>query len=71
VNDKGVPVVKKRAILDQWQVSYYEEFNDVLFPNGQLHSEIKNLAEFVEKSNQGKGFRREVSHFDFSFFMCR
>lgn len=60
MNDKGVPVLKKRTILEQWQVSYYEEFEDVLFPNGQVHGEIKALADFVEKSSQGKGFRREV-----------
>jgi len=29
VNDKGIPVVRKRVVLDQWQISFYEEFDEV------------------------------------------
>lgn len=60
MNDKGVPVVKKRVVHDQWQVSYYEEFDAILFPNGSANAEIEKLIEFVNKKNVGAGFRREI-----------
>ncbi|MFP5385627.1 MAG: bifunctional proline dehydrogenase/L-glutamate gamma-semialdehyde dehydrogenase [Bacteriovoracia bacterium] len=60
MNDKGVPVVKKRVVHDQWQVSFYEEFDAVLFPEGQLRREVSELIEFVTKKRIGQGFRREV-----------
>jgi RHH-type proline utilization regulon transcriptional repressor/proline dehydrogenase/delta 1-pyrroline-5-carboxylate dehydrogenase len=60
VNDKGIPFVKKRVIHNQWQVSYYEEFEDLLFPEGVIRSEINQLLEFVVQRNFGHGFRREV-----------
>ena len=60
MNDKGIPFVKKRVIHNQWQVSYYEEFEDLLFPEGVIRSEINQLLEFVVQRNFGHGFRREV-----------
>lgn len=60
MNDKGVPFVKKRVVSDQWQVSYYEEFDAVLFPEGKLHEDIEGLIQFVAKTSSGGGFRREV-----------
>ena len=60
MNVIGVPAIKKRVIQEQWQVSFYEEFESVLFPAGALASEVGLLIEFVSKNNVGKGFRREV-----------
>jgi RHH-type proline utilization regulon transcriptional repressor/proline dehydrogenase/delta 1-pyrroline-5-carboxylate dehydrogenase len=60
VNDKGVPVVKKRVVHDQWQIAYYEEFESLLVPNGVVTAEIENLIAFVAKKNVGAGFRREI-----------
>ncbi|WP_408096458.1 proline dehydrogenase family protein [Peredibacter sp. HCB2-198] len=59
MNLKGVPVVKKR-VVGQWQISFYEEFDSVLFPGGNLHSEVEVLISFVTKKGFGSGFRREV-----------
>lgn len=58
--DKGVPFVKKRVVQGDWQVSYYEEFDSVLFPHGQVAHAINRLIEFVHAKNIGQGFRREV-----------
>lgn len=60
MSDKGVPVVKKRVVLVDWQVSYYEEFTDLIFPEGKLHKDIEELIRFSVESKQGPGFRREV-----------
>ncbi len=60
MNDKGIPVVRKRVVLDQWQVSFYEEFDSILFPDGILHGDIDQLIQFVMRRNSGSGFRREV-----------
>ena len=60
MNDKGIPVVRKRVVLDQWQISFYEEFDSILFPEGKLHGDIDRLIQFVTKRNSGSGFRREV-----------
>lgn len=59
MDNVGVPVVKKRVVGD-WQVSFYEEFESVLFPNNHLHSNIESLISFVHKKTSGAGFRREV-----------
>lgn len=60
MNDKGVPVVKKRVIHGEWQVSYYEEFESILFPDNSAHSDVDKLIQFVTKKNIGQGFRREI-----------
>ena len=59
MKDIGVPVVKKR-FAHQWQISYYEEFDAILFPQGELHQEVDSLISFVVKKGVGSGFRREV-----------
>jgi RHH-type proline utilization regulon transcriptional repressor/proline dehydrogenase/delta 1-pyrroline-5-carboxylate dehydrogenase len=59
VTDKGIPVVKKRVVLDTWQISSYAEFDHVLFPEDKLHPEFSRLIEFAQNSNSA-GFRREV-----------
>ena len=59
MNNVGVPVVKKRSV-DQWQVSYYEEFESVLFPAGNLHHDLEFLISFVLRKGGVQGFRREV-----------
>lgn len=58
--DKGVPVVKKRVVQNDWQVSFYEEFETVLFKDNGIHLEAEKLIEFVTQKNIGHGFRREV-----------
>ena len=60
MNDKGVPTVKKRVVHDQWQVSFYDEFDSVLFPDGNLRPEVESLISFVSNNKIGSGFRREV-----------
>lgn len=58
--DKGVPFVKKRIVQNDWRISFYEEFESVLFKDGDLHPEILKLIEFVSRKNIGHGFRREA-----------
>lgn len=60
MNSKGVPVVKKRVVQSDWQVSYYEEFDHILFKNGEAHAELMKLISFVQEKKTGHGFRREV-----------
>jgi RHH-type transcriptional regulator, proline utilization regulon repressor / proline dehydrogenase / delta 1-pyrroline-5-carboxylate dehydrogenase len=60
VLDKGVPFVKKRVVFGDWQVSYYEEFDSVLFKNGEINQAVAKLIEFSTHRNSGLGFRREV-----------
>lgn len=59
MDNVGVPVVKKRSV-DQWQVSFYEEFESVLFPGGALHRDLEFLISFVLRKGGVQGFRREV-----------
>lgn len=58
--DKGVPFVKKRIVHNEWRVSFYEEFESVLFPENNTHAEIEKLIDFAQKRNIGHGFRREI-----------
>ena len=60
MNDKGVPVVKKRVLLSDWQISYYEEFGSVLFSDGNVCPEVTRLIEFAQQKKIGQGFRREI-----------
>ena len=60
MNDKGIPVVKKRVVQDDWQVSFYDEFEAVLFPAGKLHKKLEQLIDFTVNRKVGSGFRREV-----------
>jgi len=60
VFDKGVPFVKKRIVHNEWRVSFYEEFESVLFPENNTHAEIEKLIDFAQKRNIGQGFRREI-----------
>jgi RHH-type proline utilization regulon transcriptional repressor/proline dehydrogenase/delta 1-pyrroline-5-carboxylate dehydrogenase len=67
VLDKGVPFVKKRVLQSQWQVSYYEEFERILFHEGALRAQIQKLIDFAQNRNIGQGFRREVVLEGFAF----
>jgi RHH-type proline utilization regulon transcriptional repressor/proline dehydrogenase/delta 1-pyrroline-5-carboxylate dehydrogenase len=67
VNDKGIPGIKKRIVHGDWQVSIYEEFEDILFPDGKLRTEIEALIKFVTEKNIGTGFRREAVIDSFPF----
>jgi RHH-type proline utilization regulon transcriptional repressor/proline dehydrogenase/delta 1-pyrroline-5-carboxylate dehydrogenase len=60
VNNKGVPVVKKRVVHVEWQVYFYEEFESMLFPQDTVSAEIEKLINFVIKNSTGSGFRREI-----------
>lgn len=60
MNDKGVPVVIKRVVQANWQVSFYEEFDSFLFDGGQAKKEIVDLIRFVDAKNPSQGFRREI-----------
>ena len=55
----GVPVVKTR-VLGDWLISYYEEFESLLFPNNNLHPEIEAIKSYSITHNLSKGFRREA-----------
>jgi RHH-type proline utilization regulon transcriptional repressor/proline dehydrogenase/delta 1-pyrroline-5-carboxylate dehydrogenase len=57
---KGIPFVKKRVLNGRWQISYYEEFENELFPSGNLGQEIQRLIDFAEAQDLSHGFRREV-----------
>lgn len=61
VNSVGIPVVRSRVVFEDWQVSFYEEFEGLLFPQGSLHSELKELIEFAKDERIGVGFRREIT----------
>lgn len=56
----GVPVIKKRVSKVQWMVSFYEEFEFLIFNEEELHPDIHALIEFAESQSIAKGFRREV-----------
>ncbi len=66
MSDKGIPVVKRRVISEDWQVSYYEEFEALIFPAGKLNPLFQELIDF-SVTNQTYGFRREVVINEFPF----
>lgn len=63
----GVLLVRKRVINSEWQISFYEEFESLLFPAGDLHSELKELLKVSQTLKLGSGFRREVVIEQFPF----
>jgi RHH-type proline utilization regulon transcriptional repressor/proline dehydrogenase/delta 1-pyrroline-5-carboxylate dehydrogenase len=67
LNNVGVPNVKKRIVNENWQISFYSEFEDILFPSGGPRPEIEKLIQFTEQLNYGKGFRREITIAAFPF----
>lgn len=69
MDNVGVPVVKKRISLEQWQISFYEEFEMLIFKDQELHPALKRLIDFTLSENISKGFRREIS-VDSYPFLC-
>ena len=67
MSSTAVLVVRKRVINNEWQVSFYEEFENLIFSNGDLHPSIKELVKISERLKQGSGFRREVVINEFPF----
>ncbi len=67
MSTKGVPFVKKRVVHNLWQISFYDEFEFILFPEGQLHNEIDQLINLIANKNLGAGFRREIILSGFPF----
>lgn len=59
MKDAGIPIVKK-LVTGQWQVSFYEEFESVLIPEGRVHEKIERLISFGHLSKISTGFRREI-----------
>lgn len=55
----GIPVIKKR-VSDDWNISFYEEFEALFYSAGRLHQEISALINFSLKQGISKGFRREI-----------
>jgi RHH-type proline utilization regulon transcriptional repressor/proline dehydrogenase/delta 1-pyrroline-5-carboxylate dehydrogenase len=55
----GVPVVKKK-LAHEWMISFYEEFETLVFYNAELHPAFLQLIQFAQANNQATGFRREV-----------
>lgn len=65
----GVPVVKK-IVSNEWMISFYEEFEPLIFSQNTLHSEIQSLVNFSVSQNLPKGFRREIVIDSFPFLVA-
>ncbi len=59
VADVGVPVVVRKVSKD-WSISYYFEFESLLFNSEGPHHKICDLTEFTDVQKLAKGFRREI-----------
>ncbi len=59
MKSSGVPVVVRRVVSEDWQVSYYEEFESLIFDQGKLGSGFQELIDFALSEKTGS-FRREV-----------
>jgi RHH-type proline utilization regulon transcriptional repressor/proline dehydrogenase/delta 1-pyrroline-5-carboxylate dehydrogenase len=59
VLSSGVPVVVKRVVSEEWQVSYYDEFYELIFDNHHLRAPFQELINFALAEKTGS-FRREV-----------
>lgn len=59
MKSSGIPVVVKRVVSEEWQVSFYEEFQDLIFSGEKLRPEFQELITFALTENTGS-FRREV-----------
>ncbi|MFL5783247.1 MAG: proline dehydrogenase family protein, partial [Bacteriovoracaceae bacterium] len=59
MKSSGFPVVIKRVVSEEWQISYYEEFQDQIFEGQKLRAEFQELIEFALSERSGS-FRREV-----------
>ena len=59
MSESGIPVIVRGRALEQWQVSYYKEFSELIFPGGKLQEKILELIDFAEATHP-HGFRREV-----------
>lgn len=55
----GVPVVKK-VVSNDWMISFYEEFESLIFNQNVVHADVQALIHFTQTQNLSKGFRREV-----------
>ncbi len=55
----GIPVVKKK-VSHNWTISFYEEFEALIFSEEDLHHEIRSLIKYCDSQAQMKGFRREI-----------
>lgn len=60
MDNVGIPVVKKKLLANRWQISYYEEFESILFNGADIHPDLGRLIDFAQSLSSGKGFRREV-----------
>lgn len=65
----GVPVVRKKISQD-WMISYYEEFESVLFPEGKMILSLSELIGFALSRRQPNAFRREVVAQGFPFLVA-
>lgn len=57
--DVGVPVVLRKVSKD-WSISFYSEFESLLFNSNGLHQKIFELIDFSNSQKLAKGFRREI-----------
>ena len=55
----GVPVVVRRVVLGDWQVSFYEEFLPQIFDGTELRAPFRELVDFAA-TEKTASFRREV-----------
>lgn len=56
----GIPVLRKKSYSSKWMISYYDEFERLLFPDSNLCPEIINIINFSEKTEYVANFRREI-----------
>jgi RHH-type proline utilization regulon transcriptional repressor/proline dehydrogenase/delta 1-pyrroline-5-carboxylate dehydrogenase len=67
VGSSGILVTRSRVVNLEWQVSYYEEFASLLFPNDEAHPLIIELIKTTQALNLGAGLRREIVIHEFPF----
>jgi RHH-type proline utilization regulon transcriptional repressor/proline dehydrogenase/delta 1-pyrroline-5-carboxylate dehydrogenase len=68
--NNGIPVVLKRAVEGDWQISFYEEFEGLLLSGDKLAQQLTQILTFVQEKRIGKGFRREVTIQNFPFLVA-
>lgn len=72
LNAVSIPeVVRKEcsSLGETWGVQFYQEFGDILFPQGHLHRKILALLDLIIQKRTGHGQRHEVV-IDLFPFLC-
>ncbi len=67
MSSPGILVVRKRVIQQEWQISFYEEFQSHLFSGDKPHEDLEELIKITQDLKLGQGFRREIVIREFPF----